>query len=191
MNRFSVSGLCPWGAWRTGSVYNGYSMKYSLLIFVGLLYCGLNTASAQVCLRKGDCKGIYVDRNVTRTEILSQFGQPGNIRAHEDEAAGGYMEIYEYERLKIAVVDGVLYDFSFSRDDLQVTVYEKYSLNVGDQYRAFLDAIPASDIMCRTYDGEVQLFFKIEGTDVLYDSSLVVAFDKMGKVVRIRWYAPV
>lgn len=137
-------------------------MKQLLLIFVGLLYCGLNTASAQVCLRKDNNQGICVDRAVTRAEIVSQFGQPRNIRAHEDEAAGGYMEIYEYERLKIAVVDGVLYDFSFSRDDLQVTVYEKYSLNVGDQYRAFLDAIPASDIMCRTYDGEVQLFFKLK-----------------------------
>lgn len=155
-----------------------------------LVICCAFATFAQTTLSK-DNKSITIGDPASKDKIVALFGQPGNIRAHEDEAAGGYMEIYEYERLKIAVVDGVLYDFSFSRDDLQVTVYEKYSLNVGDQYKAFLDAIPASDIMCRTYDGEVQLFFKIEGTDVLYDSSLVVTFDKMGKVVRIRWYAPV
>lgn len=161
------------------------------LIFFGLSLLSIQAAAAQICLREGSGQGIYVDRAVSRTEILMQFGQPVRTLAHEDEAAGGYLETYEYERLSIAVVDGVLYNFSFSRSDLQVTINDKYSLKVGDQYQEFLDAFPASDIMCRKYDDEVQLFFLIEGTDVFYDSSLIVAFDKSGKVIRIRWFSPV
>lgn len=106
-------------------------MKQLLLIFVGLLYCGLNTASAQVCLRKGTNKGIYVDRTVSRTEIVMQFGQPERTLAHEDEAANGFMHTYEYAQLSISVVDGILFDFGFDSSGYEVIVYDKYSLKVG------------------------------------------------------------
>lgn len=120
-------------------------MKYSLLIFSGLFLC-FQAASAQVCLRKDNTQGIYVDRAVSRTE---------------------------------------------SRDDLQVAVYEKYSLKVGDDYAAFLDSIPRSEVRERKYEEQAQLFFIMEGTDCFYDSSLIVAFDKRGKVTSISWFSPV
>lgn len=166
-------------------------MKQLLLIFVGLLYCGLNPASAQVCLRKGTNKGIYVDRTVSRTEILMQFGQPERTLAHEDEAANGFMQTYEYAQLSISVVDGILFDFGFDSSGYEVIVYDKYSLKVGDDYAAFLDSIPRSEVRERKYEEQAQLFFIIEGTDCFYDSSLIVAFDKRGKVTSISWFSPV
>lgn len=42
-------------------------MKGRLLLFFGLFLLSFQAASAQVCLRKGNDKGIYVDKAVTRT----------------------------------------------------------------------------------------------------------------------------
>lgn len=164
-------------------------MKRAALLLIFLLV-GTVRLSAQVCLTKGG-SAICVDAPVSREKIVGIFGEPSRIREHEDEAAGGRMEVYEYEKLKIAVVDGIVYDFAFDDAACRVLVNGKYGLGIGDGYEAFLQALPAGTAKCRKYDGEVQLFFRIDGTDYFSDSSLIVCFDSKGLVTLIRWFSPV
>lgn len=170
-------------------------MKHIILLIV-ILSSAFFSASAQVCLCKDSGAGICTDTAVSEERIIEIFGKPKQIWTEEGEAIEGLMKTYVYENLRIAVVNGFLFDFSFSNRDRNrdcfVEVDDKYRLKLADNFLSFVQSIPASEVMVRNYEENVmQLFFKTDDGTTFSDSSLLVTLDPQGLVTRISWVSPV
>lgn len=165
-----------------------YNMHKSLILIFSL-WLGL-PAVAQTSLYKGDISMNIGDR-APKDKIIASFGQPYNIWASEDEAAGGYLEMYEYDLLRISVVDGLLWDFAVDDPDCVVVIHNRYRLKIGDSYLEFINSLPATDILRHILDARrVKLHFKMEGQSDFSDEALVIAYDKNGKISEISWAVP-
>lgn len=161
--------------------------RFSVVI---LAICCTLAASAQTTLCKGEgC--ITIGEPAPKDKIIASFGQPYNIWASEDEAAGGYLEMYEYDLLRISVVDGLLWDFAVDDPDCVVVIHNRYRLKIGDSYLEFINSLPATDILRHILDARrVKLHFKMEGRSDFSDEALVIAYDKNGKISEISWAVP-
>lgn len=147
-------------------------------------------AYAQTTLCKSN-ESITVGEPAPKDKIIASFGQPYNIWASEDEAAGGYLEMYEYDLLRISVVDGLLWDFAVDDPDCVVVIHNRYRLKIGDSYLEFINSLPATDILRHILDARrVKLHFKMEGQSDFSDEALVIAYDKNGKISEISWAVP-
>lgn len=164
-------------------------MKKIVILLVAVFY--VSSVSSQICLCNGLSEGICIDRPVSNDKIIEIFGQPNRTWTEEGEAIDGIMKTYTYEHLRIAVVNDIMFNFSFNNNDYQVLVYDKYRLKLGDNSTSFIASIPTSDILIRKYEENVmQLFFKMDNSDLFGDSSLLVTVDKEGRVTRISWAVP-
>lgn len=161
--------------------------RFSVVI---LAICCALAASAQTTLCKGE-GSITIGEPAPKDKIIASFGQPYNIWASEDEAAGGYLEMYEYDLLRISVVDGLLWDFAVDDPDCVVVIHNRYRLKIGDSYLEFINSLPATDILRHILDARrVKLHFKMEGRSDFSDEALVIAYDKNGKISEISWAVP-
>ncbi|WP_418983664.1 hypothetical protein [Alistipes sp.] len=167
-----------------------------IFLFLIIVSGSIFNASAQIVLSKGSGPGITIECPVTEEKIIEIFGQPQQTWTEEGGAIDGVMKTFVYKNLRIAVVDGYLFDFSFSNrarnDDCVVVINNEYRLKLGDNFSVFMASIPSSDVIARDYGENVmQLFFKTDKGDAFSDSSLHVTLDNQGLVTLISWVSPV
>lgn len=161
--------------------------KFSVVIFA--ICCALS-ASAQTTLHIGD-KSITIGDPAPKDKIIALFGKPQNFWAHDDEAAGGYLEVYVFDRMSISVVDGLVWDFAVDDPDCEVVIHNRYRVRIGDSYVAFINSIPlAETIRHRLGSDRVKLHFKIAGMDAFSDEALVISYDESGNINSLSWHVP-
>lgn len=128
------------------------------------------------------------------TGVVARFGTPKEYTSYyDDECYQAQVAVYRYDAVSLQFVDGVLDSFNLDARSgaYAVFVHEVWCVRIGDDLRRFLQSVPDDAVLKRTHGDRVDLYFRMNGSGDFYDSSLVLAADKSGRIVNICWFSPV